>query len=270
MFDEENVIYRYKYLPFTDGALKAITESTMKFTCPLEFNDPFDCNPYYNKESILNYPKNRPDLYKKTIQNLGLSPGKGVQAKRKIAASLKNSIDIGEFRRDLIKNVGIVCLSKDALNILMWSHYADFHKGMVLEFRIPIKGTKEDVSLMNERLTPFPVIYSKQRPHIMLGTEKPKDIVEKLVLTKSIHWKYEKEERVIDRNRSPGIYHYHRDEILCSVIAGMNISNTNYKKLQKIVTEASKTNSLNLLLYKAKPKNDEYKLLVNKHPRLGI
>jgi len=270
MFDEENVIYRYKYLPFTEGALKAITESTMKFTCPLEFNDPFDCNPYYDKSSITDYPKIRPDLYKRTTQHLGLSPAKRIQAKGKIAANLKNSIDIGKFRYDLIKNVGIVCLSKDGLNVLMWSHYADFHRGVVLEFRIPIMGTKKDVALINERLTPFPVVYSSQRPHIKLGLEKGNKIVEKLVLTKSHHWKYEEEERAIDQSRGPGIYHYHRDEILCSVIAGMMISNKNYEKLQTLVANTSKETTLDLQLYKAESINDEYRLFVNNHPRLGL
>ena len=34
----------------------------------------------------------------------------------------------------LINNIGIFSLSKVPDNILMWSHYADSHKGIVLEF----------------------------------------------------------------------------------------------------------------------------------------
>ncbi|SIS82470.1 hypothetical protein SAMN05421760_105270 [Neptunomonas antarctica] len=49
----ENYIYRYKYLPFDpDGALKIITESTIKFSNPLEFNDPFDCITFIDTQQL--------------------------------------------------------------------------------------------------------------------------------------------------------------------------------------------------------------------------
>ena len=50
--DSEEVFIEYKYLPFNEGSLKVITEGTVKFTCPLEFNDPFDCQPvaYIDKQ----------------------------------------------------------------------------------------------------------------------------------------------------------------------------------------------------------------------------
>lgn len=46
MFKEEDVIYLYKYLPFNEGSLCVLTEGTVKFTSPLNFNDPFDCLPH--------------------------------------------------------------------------------------------------------------------------------------------------------------------------------------------------------------------------------
>ena len=55
MFNEDHVIYRYKYLPFSEGSLKALTEGTMKFTCPLDFNDPFDCLSHTVEDDRENY-----------------------------------------------------------------------------------------------------------------------------------------------------------------------------------------------------------------------
>lgn len=268
MFDEENVIYRYKYLPYTEGALKALTDSTMKFTCPLEFNDPFDCKPYYDLANIQNIPSKRPDLFKAAGVRRGLSPAQRLQEKGKFVAKLKKRFDKGEFAQDAIARIGVVSLSKKALSIPMWSHYADFHRGLVLEFRIPVKGTKQDVLLTSDRLLPFPVKYSAQRPHINIGDE-PGDLVEKILLTKSLDWEYEEEERVVDQERGPGIYHYNRDEILSSVIAGMNLEDKNYGDLQLIINKIEKHNMVNLSLYKAQPKSDEYKLVVNGHPRLS-
>jgi len=43
--DKLETIKRYKYLPFDIGSLKIITQGTIKFTKPSEFNDPFDCDP---------------------------------------------------------------------------------------------------------------------------------------------------------------------------------------------------------------------------------
>ena len=184
-------------------------------------------------------------------------------------ASLRNRIDDGSFERDLLGGVGVVCLSKNALNIPMWSHYADFHRGLVLEFRIPIMGKREDVQFATDRLLPHPVIYTPDRPHIRIGTEHPKELVEKVALTKSIDWRYEEEERVIDHVRGPGIYQYRRDDILCSVIAGLKMSDDNYRYLKTLVGEVSQRSIPRLLLFKALERGGEYRLEVEGHPRLS-
>lgn len=269
MFDEEHVIYRYKYLPFSEGAKKILTEGTIKFTCPLEFNDPFDCFPHYDTKNIGNLPRMRPDLFKAAGDRLGLSPAKRLQERGKFISRLRNRIDSGEFVTNLMRDVGVVSLSKTGLNILMWSHYADFHHGFVLEFRIPIMGQKRDVSLATDRLLPFPVSYREDRPHILIGVEQPKDLMEKVLLTKSLDWKYEEEERVIDKDRGPGIRPFRRDEVLCSVIAGMKMVDKNYQELNELVSGLANRAIPSLDLFRARAKEGEYRLYVEGHPRLG-
>ena len=269
MFDEEHVIYRYKYLPFSDGSLKTITEGTIKFTCPLEFNDPFDCLPYYDTTSIKQLPRTRPDLFKAAAQRRGLSPAQRIQQKGQFVARLRNRIKDGSFVTDLLAGVGVVSLSKNALNIPMWSHYADFHRGFVLEFRTPIMGSKEDLRLSTDRLLPFPVHYKANRPHIEIGLKLPDDLVERVLLTKSLDWEYEEEERVIDKERGPGIYGYKRDDVLCSVIAGMKMSEDNHRQLSSLVSNLAQHSIANLKLFRARAKEDEYSLVVKGHPRLA-
>jgi hypothetical protein len=269
IFDEKHVIYRYKYLPFSEGSLKTLTDSTIKFTCPLEFNDPFDCLPHYDTTSIEQLPHMRPDLFKAAGDRRGLSPAKRIQEKGKFVARLRNRIDDGSFARDLLGGVGVVSLSKNALSIPMWSHYADFHRGLVLEFRIPRIRAREDVPLAIDRLVPFPVRYETDRPHLKAGIEHPRDLVDKVILTKSLDWEYEQEERVIDQVRGPGIYKYRRDEILCSVIAGLKMSEDDYLRLQSIV-RGQYSSIPNLMLYRARAKIGEYKLEISDHPRLAV
>ena len=269
MFDEEHVIYRYKYLPFTDGSLKTISEGTIKFACPLEFNDPFDCLPYYDTSRIDKVPRMRPDLFKAAGDRRGLSPAKRLMQKPLFIARLKAQIEDGSFARNLMRNVGVVSLSKNALNIPMWSHYADFHRGFVLEFRIPKMGKRKDLFLVTNRLTPFPIVYTRDRPKIMIGTEYPDDLVKKLVLTKSDDWDYEEEERVIDQERSPGIHPYRRDDILSSVIAGLRMDANNYQRLESLVKVVSNKNIPSLKLFRAHEVKGLYKLAVYDHPRLS-
>lgn len=270
MFKEEHVIYRYKYLPFSEGSLKTLADGTIKFTSPIEFNDPFDCLPYYDTTNIQQVTRARADLFKAYCKEKGLSPANRLGERHRFTTRIKNNIENGSFAINTLKNVGVVSLSKNALSIPMWSHYADFHRGLVLEFRIPIMGTKEDLSISTDRLLPFPVRYSENRPRIDFITNNSKNIVNDIALTKSLDWAYEEEERVIDNERGPGIYKYRRDEILCSVIAGLKIREDNYRILQEQVNHLAQSTIPNLMLYKACSKKNEYKLEVKDHPRLAI
>ncbi|MDF1818121.1 MAG: DUF2971 domain-containing protein [Immundisolibacteraceae bacterium] len=271
MFLEDHVIYRYKYLPFTEGSLKTLTEGTIKFTCPLDFNDPFDCQPFYDLEAINNLPNMRPDLFKAAGDRRALSPAKRLAKKNEFIARTRNSIEDGTFARGLLGSLGLVSLSRTALSIPMWSHYAQHHEGFVLEFRIPVMGiSNEDSLIAFDRLLPYPVQYSKERPVIKIGVPYPDDFLEKLVLTKSTDWKYEEEERVLYKNREPGVYPYRRDEILCSVLSGSKIRKENRDQLTQIVEQIAHSNHNDLRLYEVKNHRHTYGLEIPDHPRLGL
>ncbi len=49
-----NDILRYKYLPFNEGSTCIISEGTMKFSSPDEFNDPFDYSPDIDVKKVWN------------------------------------------------------------------------------------------------------------------------------------------------------------------------------------------------------------------------
>ncbi|TOC13300.1 hypothetical protein CGJ90_24575, partial [Vibrio parahaemolyticus] len=51
--------------------------------------------------------------------------------------NLKSSLVSGDFTKSMTSSFGICSLSKTFENILMWSHYADNHKGFVVEFETP-------------------------------------------------------------------------------------------------------------------------------------
>lgn len=92
------------------------------------------------------------------------------------------------WRKDQEKKWGLLCFSKSWKSPVLWSHYADKHKGMALGFDV------DDQLLM-------PVKYTRKR--LNLDVEKLFDtgkldqvLMNKLMRTKFLDWAYEKEVRV--------------------------------------------------------------------------
>ena len=89
------------------------------------------------------------------------------------------------------------CLCPDNKNRLMWSHYADCHKGFCIEY---------DFSQAPDDLLPLPVIYTNKRPQIpwraaiQMNDETRAEanrVFMMALLTKDAVWDYEREWRLL-------------------------------------------------------------------------
>ncbi|MES9989671.1 MAG: DUF2971 domain-containing protein, partial [Candidatus Thiodiazotropha endolucinida] len=108
-----------------------------------------------------------------------------------LAANLSNRGDRQRFlkwKEEKSQNIGFLCFSKRKINPLLWSHYADKHRGVALEIEV------------DDQLA-VPVRYRRTR--IKLDIHKIKSnvgfsekLAEQLGSTKSNHWLYEEEVRV--------------------------------------------------------------------------
>lgn len=107
------------------------------------------------------------------------------------------------MQKDLNSKFGILCLTEKPDNELMWSHYADSHKGFAI-------GFKSDHPYFNQRKSDLDqtnflqkVIYTKQRPSLALFDPEANEasavskLIQQIFLTKSLNWKYAKEWRMI-------------------------------------------------------------------------
>ena len=141
----------------------------------------------------------------------------------------------------------IACFSEDVQSILMWSHYADSHRGFALEYDFR--------STLNEplpRVGLYPVIYSEERYDasayltwalltVMSIKAFNPDISAniKAALYKSKHWEYEKEWRMIDPgphdilNPGPTFIEYRPK----AIYYGQNIEAKNMDRLHGIAVE---------------------------------
>lgn len=89
--------------------------------------------------------------------------------------------------------VGVLSLTENPSDLLMWSHYTDFHRGLVLGFDSAHGFFNRRRSESDEFYHLRRVVYSRKRPHVdLLRT----DCLE-LFLTKSEEWAYEAEWRMM-------------------------------------------------------------------------
>lgn len=142
----------------------------------------------------------------------------------------------------------IFCLSEKKDDILMWSHYANGHRGICLEFQV----TKDPIFRGLQ-----PVKYTKQYPNINRWTSTDEQRMEGQVLTKSHQWSYEKEWRIIKLVKTKTEHKYDFPEnLLTGVIFGCQVDKA--KKEEVIGWAMNRKNPIKF--YQAKKKKREFGL----------
>jgi hypothetical protein len=95
---------------------------------------------------------------------------------------------------------GVLCFSRHWHNPVLWSHYADRHRGICLGFDIDSRGAK-------------PVAYQAERPRLRIPPSCSD--ADQLLYTKFLNWQYEEEWRswiqIDERDQSTGLYFYNFD-----------------------------------------------------------
>ncbi len=250
-------IRRYKYLPYSCGSLQIIKDGTMKFTRPSKVNDPFDCAPDFDTADLKKHIMSRPELLNMSncLEHMN---------------DLKVAIDKGLFNQVADESIGICSLSRDPLNLLMWAHYAEHHKGFVIEFDIPVSVEAEDEPTPQRRLewlVPCEVKYEDSKPVVTM-TDSKEEKLRKQFLVKGTHWLYEQEERTIDHIRGAGIHSYDRKTILCSVIAGMKMEERDCQTLLRYVKQLNSDMNMNIQVHKTASVKGRFELFVPDRPDL--
>jgi hypothetical protein len=104
-------------------------------------------------------------------------------------------------RQHFTTQLGVVCLTRTQRHLLMWSHYAEGHRGMLLEFdenhSCFHSGRFDPMSFPLRTALSFtgrliPVVYSDARPQIHDKNAK----FAAALTTKALEWAYEQEVRM--------------------------------------------------------------------------
>ena len=223
------------------------------------FNSLLSNESFYRLKDVLGKGKTLPDIVKQNFDQENISQIKN------IVLSITNDSEIDSFvsnRRNEVmdmvdlyfpllatfvnkRTATIACFSETIKSVTMWSHYADYHKGFVLEYdlRPTLSNGIPNVGI-------YPVIYDDKRydgtQYIlweflrMLGVKLPNpDTLSyiKCALHKSSQWEYEKEWRLIDSNLRDNIISENKTWVSLKPTAlyyGTNISSDNKNRLHSI------------------------------------
>lgn len=110
-----------------------------------------------------------------------------------------------------LNQIKIICLSEDSKSILMWSHYAEMHYGMCLEFEI-----EESEMIQVTYTNTIPTFnYDERKEFYLSGNllvgpyqiNLAKQLL-KLFGHKEINWAYEKEWRIILTPEESNLFEY--------------------------------------------------------------
>ncbi len=278
----------YKYANSYAGK-KILNECSIKVSSALEFNDPFDTfHELYYEFNIEEYPrlfsnkikelvKNRIpiELYEdndygriinyiilnaKNVDNLSFEEYPIIN---EYIDNTKRILDDANARWKLfLKSERIFCITEDYNNLLMWAHYSDSHKGIVLRFRVLPE-------LQSAFCAASPIEYSSKPPS--LGTfddmfyrtikaikRNTEEINRKLSFTKSDVWKYEKEWRFSVKPRNPSM-NYDINSIdereIDGIYLGCRILEEDKQEIIKLAKRYP-----NIEIFVGKKNNKEYKL----------
>ncbi|HTN19126.1 MAG TPA: DUF2971 domain-containing protein [Pelobium sp.] len=182
----------YKYFCIDKKLKKSIRNNYLWFSDPLkDFNDPYDCNTECgigcSEGEIYEFIKK-----KSSNEKLGLDED---WIRNRAKRLFSNPIESQELAKEgdlqTIAQLGVCCFSKEDDILLLWSHYADKHKGVCLVFDV-----LNDKELFGKY--PYQVEYPKEYPIYNYPCDEGTfNSYRFLVATKSKDWEYEKEVRLI-------------------------------------------------------------------------
>lgn len=246
----------YKYLS-ANGFQRFWDSEKVRFTQLNQLNDPYenrvlDPNADYNFENLAEITNQDIELSKTYLQN-------DIQTIYQAFMDVQNQIDT-EF--------GILSLSRNPLNLLMWSHYAEEHKGVVIGIDVSDTSFYETGILINpERGN---VIYSSIRPKKIRLFEKlhrtlsengdgynlgfklgERVAFDDIFLYKSLDWCYEEEIRIVrDFKLKAG-----------EIIADKNQEIRLFPLPKKLITQ---------IIFGERYDNEKLKCFLNENEELGI
>lgn len=221
-------LYKYRSLAsdVDMSRLRALViDSEFYLSSRAQLNDPFDANavPFVTEDGparirwARNLAKGQKVPYKDRKRFLSQMSSPAFARQRALLA-LNSTLD----------GSGLFSFAGDPRDILMWSHYSGSHTGICLRFEI----SRDPGTFLHA----LPVRYTERFPVIDWMTTSYADRTIAALLTKSPHWQYERERRIVVENGA-GKFIQFQPGALTHVIYGCKTSAASIAQVRSLLAE---------------------------------
>lgn len=215
MTDISRPKYLYKYRAFNVYTLSLLDSSTAFYADPRTFNDPIDSNPHIDVDIEL--PEIEQLFYRLTETSLGPTV-----AQRDIGYERYMSTEMGDYKKstaaaayykgNLVHRIlgmlradigtrGVLSLAARWNCPLMWSHYADEHRGLCIEYSVPDADFRH-LAPVNYRHTRTIALSDVYQWKVKKSVDAEAKLINTIYYAKASDWRYEREWR--DLETKPG------------------------------------------------------------------
>ena len=179
----------YKYLP--PSRIDVLLRKRIRFSPPEDLNDPFESRPVIHAD-----PKSTREA---TLSELGDKDL--AEEKARWWDDHAHRVGTKIVRNKVNELLGVLSLSEDPVQPVMWAHYADNSRGFLIGFDSThewFHGEDTDGQMSNGL---YQVKYVRERPELLVGPDgvtHPEDLMNTTILQKNKSWEFEKEWRCIE------------------------------------------------------------------------
>jgi hypothetical protein len=254
--------YKFMSLPSKRGDKRKaylrdiLVENRLWLSSPLDFNDPFDMSAKVILEGTTAQFKGK---FKRLIDTHATDHNWSQRRKLLTQFMVRGKDDwLRSMKRifaERQKKTGMCCFAGDPRSILMWSHYANNHTGVCLQFEV--------VKDLNTFLEAIPVDYVDKHP-IYNWVSDSDEQYRQILLSKFSVWNYEKESRII-KQESANTYIRFAPVALVGLIMGSRIDETTFKVVDSLLKERRRKGHPDIKVYRAHKHQDMYKLVIRRN-----
>jgi len=203
----------YKYKPLNDYALNSVKYEAVWLSDLASLNDPYECNMQFNIDQMIDDFFHSPSFLAdfKKVHDTAITEEEHDAIKRSnnqwgtyksicIAKGL-SIIEENEMRNELFnkwqettdmvrKKVRLCSFSERSDSAIMWSHYADHHKGICVEY--DFRKSNQEIEYL------YPIFYTDNLFEYRFFV-RPRSVNQFAYasIQKGLDWQYEKEWRII-------------------------------------------------------------------------
>lgn len=242
----------YKYRKFDTNALRILTSKELYFAAPIKLNDPLDC-----QLPVLS-------LLDQVITSEPAGKSRDLLSKlREMKVTNRATGDVELMHRTFESfplTTGVLSLSRNATDALLWSHYADGHRGFCIGFDASYFGSliadwqqqgllgASDVSYVDTPLHRFRRLWLQKVREIEAIRSSPagdkeaamsafresyaRDVIVTALTTKSEDWAYEREYRAV--MAEPGVVAF-PPSALREIVFGLKSSEADQLTIRRLL-----------------------------------